>query len=78
MLRDGLTTNLNFTKYLQELSTEELDDLTTKLNSCGYSGSKNIEELINLLSQSKSNARITIEQCQIDDVKMNDCLFQSR
>ena len=27
MLRDGLTTNLNFTKYLQELSNEELDDL---------------------------------------------------
>ena len=26
MLRDGLTTNLNFTKYLQELSNEELDD----------------------------------------------------
>jgi len=49
MLRDGLTTNLNFTKYLQELSTEELDDLTTKLNSCGYSGSKNIEELINFV-----------------------------
>ena len=49
MLRDGLTTNLNFTKYLQELSTEELDDLTTKLNSCGYSVSKNIEELINFV-----------------------------
>ena len=49
MLRDGLTTNSNFTEYLQELSTEELDDLTTKLNSCGYSGSKNIEELINFV-----------------------------
>ena len=49
MLRDGLTTNSSFTKYLQELSTEELDDLTIKLNSCGYPGSKNIEELINLV-----------------------------
>jgi len=49
MLRDGLTTNSSFTKYLQELSTEELDDLTIKLNSCGYSGSKNIEELINFV-----------------------------
>ena len=49
MLRDGLTTNLNFTKYLQELSNEELDDLTIKLNSCGYPSSKNIEELINLV-----------------------------
>ena len=49
MLRDGLTTNLSFTKYLQELSTEELDDLTIKLNSCGYPAFKNIEELINLI-----------------------------
>ena len=49
MLRDGLTTNLNFTKYLQELSNEELDDLNIKLNSCGYPGSKNVEELINLV-----------------------------
>ena len=49
MLRDGLTTNLNFTKYLQELSNEELDDLNIKLNSCGYPGSENVEELINLV-----------------------------
>ena len=49
MLRDGLTTNLNFTKYLQELSNEELDDINIKLNSCGYPGSKNVEELINLV-----------------------------
>ena len=49
MLRDGLTTNLNFTKYLQELSNEELDYLNIKLNSCGYPGSKNVEELINLV-----------------------------
>ena len=49
MLRDGLTTNSNFTKYLQQLSNEELDDLTIKLNSCGYTSSKNIEELINLV-----------------------------
>ena len=49
MLRDGLTTNLSFTKYLQELSTEESDDLTIKLNSCGYPATKNIEELINIV-----------------------------
>ena len=49
MLRDGLTTNLSFTEYLQELSTEESDDLTIKLNSCGYPVSKNIEELINIV-----------------------------
>ena len=49
MLRDGLTTNLNFTKYLHNLSAEELDDLTIKLTSCGYPGSKNIEELVNLV-----------------------------
>ena len=49
MLRDGLTTNSSFTKYLQELSTEESDDLTIKLNSCGYPVSKNIEELINIV-----------------------------
>ena len=49
MLRDGLTTNLRFTEYLQELSTEESDDLTIKLNSCGYPVSKNIEELINIV-----------------------------
>ena len=49
MLRDGLTTNIRFTKYLQELSTEESDDLTIKLNSCGYPVSKNIEELINIV-----------------------------
>jgi len=49
MLRDGLTTNLSFTKYLQELSTEESDDLTIKLNSCGYPTTKNIEELINIV-----------------------------
>ena len=49
MLRDGLTTNIRFTEYLQELSTEESDDLTIKLNSCGYPVSKNIEELINIV-----------------------------
>ena len=49
MLRDGLTTNLSFTEYLQELSTEESDDLTIKLNSCGYPTTKNIEELINIV-----------------------------
>ena len=49
MLRDGLTTNSSFTKYLQELSTEESDDLTIKLNSCGYPTTKNIEELINIV-----------------------------
>ena len=45
MLRDGLKINFDFSTFVDNLSTDEVEDLKTKLNYVGYSTNENIDEL---------------------------------
>ena len=45
MLRDGLKINFDFSTFVDNLSTDEVEDLKTKLNYVGYSTNENINEL---------------------------------
>ncbi len=45
MLRDGLKINFDFSTFVDNLSTDEVEDLKTKLNYVGYSTDENINEL---------------------------------
>ena len=45
MLRDGLKINFDSSTFVDNLSTDEVEDLKTKLNYVGYSTNENINEL---------------------------------
>ena len=68
MLRDGLKINFDFSTFVDNLSTDEVEDLKTKLNYVGYSTNENVDELKTLVG-------VFIEDNGLENINSKDCLL---